>query len=223
MRDPSDAVEEIGHALDVLKLDGVCLMSSYGENYLGDRLFDPVLEALNRRVAVVFVHPFYAAQLPGASRGQEKNLPCPAFMIEYPFDTTRFAMHLMFSGALERYPRVRFILSHTGGTLPYLAWRMYFSQMVSPQVPNWSYEKIREALRHFWYDTAMAAGPEMLACFLSVIGADRLVFGSDWPLVNDKGVAACVNNLSDPDILSESQRLAIARGNALALFPRLAK
>ncbi len=221
MRDPANAVEEIDYALDVLKLDGVCLMSSYGESYLGDSVFDPVLDALNKRQAVAFIHPFNAAQLPGASRGQEKKLPYPAYMIEYPFDTTRMATHLMFTGAIERFPRIRFILSHTGGTLPYLAWRLFFCQMVSPNFPKWSYEKIRAALRHFWYDTAMAAGPEMIACFLSMVGPDRIVFGSDWPLVSDDGVAECVKNLSHPGVLSEAQCAAIARGNALALFPRL--
>ena len=222
MHDATHAVEEIDYALGVLQLDGVCLLSSYGDSYLGDEAFDPVLDALNQRGAVAFIHPFNSAQqLPGG--GHKSNLPYPAFMIEYPFDTTRMAAHLMFSGALERFPRIRFILSHAGGTLPFLAWRMYCCQMVSPKFPKWSYEKIRASLRHFWYDTAMSAGPEMIACLLSMVGPERVVFGSDWPMVNEQGVAECVQTLSANGVLSESQSAAIARGNALALFPRLQK
>ena len=222
MHDAKHAVEEIDYALGTLHLDGVCLLSSYGDSYLGDEAFDPVLDALNRHAAVAFIHPFNSAQqLPGG--GHKSNLPYPAFMIEYPFDTTRMAAHLMFSGALERFPNIRFILSHAGGALPYLAWRMYCCQMVSPKFPKWSYEKIRAALRHFWYDTAMSAGPEMIACLLSMVGPERVVFGSDWPMVNNQGVAECVQTLSANGVLSEMQSAAIARGNSLALFPRLQK
>jgi len=224
MREPEAAVEEIAYALDVLKLDGVCLFSSYGESYLGDSLYDPVLEALNQRDAVVFIHPFNAAhQLPGSTKGPETKLPYPAFLFEYPFDTTRMAVHLMFSGALERFPRVRFILAHGGGTLPFIAWRLFCCQAVSPQIPKWSEKEIRGALGHFWYDTAMACGPEMLNCLLSWVGPEKIVFGSDWPLVSDPGVDACLGNLSMPGFLSSTQQVAISRGNALKLFPRLAK
>jgi len=222
MQDAKHAVEEIDYALGKLKLDGVCLFSSYGDSYLGDAAFDPVLDALNQHDAVAFIHPFNSAQqLPGSAH--KSNLPYPAFMIEYPFDTTRMAAHLMFSGALDRFPRIRFILSHAGGTLPFLAWRLYCCQMVSPKFPKWSYEKIRAALSHFWYDTAMAAGPEMMSCLLTMVGQEPVVFGSDWPLCNDQAVVECVKNLSAPGFLSEAQRAAIDRGNALRLFPRLQK
>ncbi len=224
MHEPERAVEEIAYALDVLKLDGLCMFSSYGEKYLGDAIFDPVLDALNKRSAVVFIHPFNSAQqLPGSPKGSESKLPYPAYMIEYPFDTTRMAAHLMFSGAIERFPNVRFILSHAGGTLPFMAWRLFCCQMVSPHFPKWSEKRIHAALAHFWYDTAMAAGREMLTCLLSIVGSERLVFGSDWPLVSDPGVAQCLKNLAAPDFLSESQQAAIACGNALKLFPRFAR
>ena len=224
MHEAEHAVDEIAYALDVLKLDGLCMFSSYGEKYLGDAALDPVLDALNKRDAVVFIHPFNAAQqLPGSPKGSEGKLPYPAFMVEYPFDTTRMAAHLMFSGAIERFARVRFILSHAGGTLPFLAWRLFCCQMVSPHFPKWSEEKIRAALRHFWYDTAMAAGPEMLTCLMSFVGPERIVFGSDWPLVSDPGLDQCLKNLSAPGFSSESQQAANANGNSLKLFPRFAK
>ncbi len=221
MHEAKHAIEEIGYALDMLKLDGVCFLSNYGEYYLGDPVFDPVLDALNRRAAVVFIHPYSAGRhLPGSDN--KTKLPYPAFILEYPFDTTRMATHLMFSGALTRFPNIRFILSHAGGALPYMAWRLFVAQMVSEHVPEWPYEKMRTELGHFWYDTALSAGPEMLACLLSVVGPERIVFGSDWPMANDKATAQCVKNLSAPDFMSKTQRAAFARGNALALFPKFA-
>lgn len=214
MHDPKHAVEEIDYALDELKLDGVCLFTSYGNTYLGDRKFDPVLEALNRRKAVVYTHP---------AHGKETGLPFPGFMIEYTFDTTRAATNLMFSGAIERFPRVQFILSHAGGALPYLAWRLHVASAISSRIPQWSYGKVLKGLRHFWYDTALSGGPQQLDCLLSVVGPERVVFGTDWPFGTASVVKEMVKNLSSPDFLSAAKRGAISRRNARALFPRFAK
>lgn len=214
MHNARDAIAEIDYAFDVLKLDGVCLFSSYGDTYLGDAKLEPVLGALNRRKAVAFVHPAHYIKV---------GLPYPGFMIEYTFDTTRAATNLMFSGALERYPGIRFILSHAGGALPYLAWRLYVAPNISKQIPKWSFEKILRGLRHFWYDTALSAGPQMMKCLLSVVGHERVVFGSDWPFATANVVSEGVRNLSAPGFVTAAQRKAMARGNALALFPRLGK
>ena len=214
MHDPRHAIEEIDYALDELKLDGVCLLTSYADTYLGDRKFDPVLEALNERKAVVYTHPAHDNKL---------GLPYPGFMIEYTFDTTRAAANLLFSGAIERFPRIRFILSHAGGALPYLAWRLHVASAISTRIPQWSYARLLKGLRRFWYDTALSAGPELMECLLSVVGPERVVFGTDWPFGTASVVKEMVRNLSSPDFLSAAQRAAIARGNSRTLFPRFAK
>src|SRR5262245_52728778 len=103
MWDPREAVAEIDYALDRLRHQGVCLFASYGEKFLGDPQFDPLLEALDARAAVVLVHP----ALHPSSRKLE--LPWPGFMMEYVFDTTRAAVNLVFSGAIERFSRIRFV------------------------------------------------------------------------------------------------------------------
>jgi 6-methylsalicylate decarboxylase len=118
------ALDEVAYALDVVEFDGVSLFASYGENFLGDARFDPVLAMLNERGAVVFVHP----GLHPSSKGLA--LPWPAFMMEYLFDTTRAVVNLIFSGAIERFPRIRFILPHAGGLVPYFAWRLSVSPMI---------------------------------------------------------------------------------------------
>jgi predicted TIM-barrel fold metal-dependent hydrolase len=109
----ADAVEEVGYCLDKLKFSGVSLFASYEGKFLGDAAFDPVMEALNARDGVVFVHP-------GSHPANKQiDLPWPYFMMEYLFDTTRAVVNLIFGGALERYPRIRFILPHAGGLVPY--------------------------------------------------------------------------------------------------------
>jgi len=108
-------VAEIEHSLDMLKLHGSCFVRELCEKFLGDPVFDPVLAALDERAAVVFVHP----ALHPSSR--KLDLPWPGFMMEYLFDTTRTVVNLVFGGAIERFPRIRFVLAHAGGLVPYFA------------------------------------------------------------------------------------------------------
>ncbi|MDP3768846.1 MAG: amidohydrolase family protein [Dehalococcoidia bacterium] len=175
---------------------------------------EEIHHVLNERGAVVFVHPTYSPS------SKSLDLPFPGFMLEYPFDTSRAAVNLLFSGALERFPRVRFILAHAGGTVPYLAWRLSVSPMISSRLPQWSRETILAGLRRFWYDTALAAGRATMASLGEVAAPDRILFGSDWPFANARVVAEEVKDLTAPGFLSETQRAAIDRENAVALFPR---
>lgn len=114
-----ETIKEIEYALDVLKLDGVGLLSNYDQSYLGDDEFDKVMAALNQRDAIVFVHPSSA----------QEEFKAPEFVFadfieEFTFNTTRAATNLIFSGTMERYSNIKFILAHAGGTLPYLRWRI---------------------------------------------------------------------------------------------------
>ncbi|PWT92249.1 MAG: amidohydrolase [Proteobacteria bacterium] len=215
MWDMSEAVAEIAHALDELALEGVCLFASYGETFLGDADLDPVLEALNARDAVVFIHP----ALHPTSR--KLALPWPGFMMEYLFDTTRAAVNLVFGGALDRFPRIRFVLAHAGGLIPYFAWRLSVSPMIDARMRQWSRDDVYERLGRFWYDNALSPTAETLTCLERVAMPERIVFGSDWPFANAKVIAEAVRTYEDV-AMSQSQRSSIDRGNALALFPHLA-
>ncbi len=217
MRDMDDAVAEIEYTLGTLKFQGVSLFASYGEKFLGDPAFDPVLEALDARGAVVFIHP----TLHPSSR--TIALPWPAFVMEYLFDTTRAAVNLLLGGALERFPHIRFILPHAGGTLPYFAWRLAATPVIDPTTPQWSREKFAEGLRHFWYDNALSAGPTTMGTLMTVADPGKIVFGSDWPFVQPKLVAESIKAHTTPGLHSEAQRAAIDRGNALKLFPGVGK
>jgi len=215
MWDMRHAVDEIGYALDVLKLHGVCLFASYGEKFLGDPQFDPVLEALDRRDAVVFVHP----ALHPSSR--KLDLPWPGFMMEYLFDTTRAVVNLAFSGATERFRRIRFVLAHAGGVLPYFAWRLSVSPMIDGRLPQVPPEQIFARLGHFWYDIALSPTPLTLACLAGVARPERIVFGTDWPFANAKVVGEAMQTYEGAAPIPGLQRAAIDRANALSLFPQL--
>ncbi|HEY7296789.1 MAG TPA: amidohydrolase family protein [Xanthobacteraceae bacterium] len=213
MWNPQEAVEEIARSLDQLKLEGVCLFASYGERFLGDPVFDPVLEALNDRDAVAFIHP----ALHPSSRSLA--LPWPGFVMEYLFDTTRAAVNLVFGGAIERFARIRFVLAHAGGLIPYFAWRLSVSPMIDSRMQQLSRDEVYRRLRCFWYDNALAPAPETHACLNTIAAPDRLVFGSDWPFANVNVVAEAVRTYRGV-AMSPAQRSSIDRGNALALFPQ---
>jgi 6-methylsalicylate decarboxylase len=209
------ALAEISYCLDALKLDGVSLFASYEERFLGDPWFDPVLELLNARDAVVFVHP----GLHPSSKGLA--LPWPGFMMEYLFDTTRAVVNLIFSGAIARYPRIRFILPHAGGLAPYFAWRLSVSPMIDRRLPQLSRDEVFAGLAHFWYDNALSPGEQTFGSLDHVARPERIVFGTDYPFANPRVIAEAVKTY-ESGFLADARRAAIDRGNALALFPKYA-
>ena len=211
----AEAVREIEHCLDVLKHQGVCLFASYGEKFLGDPWFDPVLAALNERDAVVFIHPAFHPS------SRTLDLPWPGFMMEYLFDTTRAVANLVFGGAIVRFPRIRFVLAHAGGLVPYFAWRLSVSPMIDARMPQLTRDEVFARLRRFWYDVALSPTAETLACLAGVAAPEQIVFGSDWPFANARVIAEALRTY-EAIPLPDSQRAAIDRTNALSLFPRFA-
>jgi 6-methylsalicylate decarboxylase len=216
MHDVGLAITEAQYCLDTLHFEGISLFASYGETFLGDAAFDPLLHYLDARNTVVHVHP----SLHPSSKGLE--LPWPGFMIEYPFDTTRAAVNLLFSGALERFANIKFILSHAGGTLPYLAWRLSVAPMIDRRLKQRSREDIFTGLRTFWYDNALACGAAPMAALAEIAAPERILFGCDWPFCNDRVVKEEVADFTAPNFLPPETLALIARDNALKLFPQRA-
>ncbi len=214
MHDSASAIAEIGYALDTLGHDGVCLFTSYDTRFLGHPDFDPVMAELDRRSAVVFIHPTF-------SPGSQSVGLFPGFVMEYPFDTTRAAANLILSRTLERYPSIRFILSHAGGTLPFLAWRLSISPLIAPKALTMTPEAVMAGVKHFWYDTALSPGRAALVALEECAAPERILFGSDWPYANADVVDRAMGLYEAPGLLPENTRAAIDRGNALKLFPHL--
>jgi predicted TIM-barrel fold metal-dependent hydrolase len=202
---------EIAYALDTLKADGIAMFTSYGDKWLGDPAFNPVFEELNRRRAVVYTHPATASccgnLLPDVGDG----------IIEWGTDTTRAIARFVFGGAASRYPNVRLIFSHAGGTMPFLVERfvnMAKSAQFAPRFP----EGFLGVARKFYYDTAQTANPAAMSALSKVVPISQIVFGTDFPFRN---AAEHVKGLKECGVFSPADLQAIDRRNVLTLLPRI--
>jgi len=140
----------------------------------------------------------------------------PSPLLDYPFDTTRTAIHMIANGVFRRHRRIRVILSHAGGFLPYAAYRFLKAAMFNPGITE---ETVMEDMRAFYFDTALASTPSSLPSFLAFADPARILYGSDFPFLPD---SRPFNDWLDDYEMAHTLRDAINRGNAEALFPRLA-
>jgi predicted TIM-barrel fold metal-dependent hydrolase len=207
--DVEGSLRELSHAFDELHADGVVLLANCRGIYLGDERFDPVFDELNRRKAVVFVHP---TQPPGL-----ESLPgLPVFIADFLLDTTRAAIRLAASGTLDRCPDLKLILSHAGGFVPYAAHRI--SGAASPT--RNPIDGIAQ-LQKFYFDTALSGSPTALPSLFAFAKPGHVTFGSDWPYAPDVAVGA-FTGMYEAYGIEGAQRESIDRGAAEQLFPRLA-
>jgi predicted TIM-barrel fold metal-dependent hydrolase len=213
--DTDAACREVEYALDTLRLDGVLLISSAGRQYLGDPQFDELMHELNRRSAVVFIHP---NTLPPGSDVPSLNLPYA--LGEFVFDTTRSVLSLLYNGTLERYPSIRFVLAHAGGTVPYLGWRLTIGE-ISPRLRERVPKGVMHYLRRLYYETALSSSDPSLAALQQFVPLDQIVFGSDIPMAPPNVVQDALTMFDSTPVLDDAARQAIGR-NGLALFPRFA-
>ena len=208
--DVDGALEAADHALGTLGADGVILEANSHGTYLGDPALDPLMAELDRRSAVVFVHP---AELPGPT------VPgIPAFAADFLLDTVRAAANLVLHGVPRRFPNVRFILAHAGGFLPYAAHRI---GMVVAGLTGCTMAEALDDLSGFYFETALSASPAALPSLLAFARPGHVLFGSDWPFATPDLVASFTGNLDAADSLDPDRRQAVDHGSAMALFPRL--
>jgi predicted TIM-barrel fold metal-dependent hydrolase len=207
--DQEGSLREIEYAYDTLHADGIALTTNYGEKWPGDPAFAPVFEELNRRKAVVFVHPI----APTCCKSLIPGVP-PSW-VEYDFDTTRAVASFIVNGTFERFPDIRFIITHSGGTVPVLAARVQgiFQPGVSGQAPG----SVEAQLRKLFYDIANGANPMSLAALTKLVPTSQILFGTDFPMVR---IGTTVNGFRNAGFPPNEVR-AIDRENALRLLPRL--
>lgn len=203
------SLREMAYALDELKADGVYLWTSYGDKWLGDPYFDPSFEELNRRRAVVSVHPTVADCCVNLMPG------VPPAAIEYGTDTPRAIVRMVYGGASRSYPDVRMIFSHAGGTLPFLIGRFVRPeprQKLGDLPPDFGPE-----MKRFYYDTAQAYNPVPLAALRAVVPISQIVFGTDYPY---RGLLETGEGLKKSAVFSAAELQAVDRLNASKLLPR---
>jgi predicted TIM-barrel fold metal-dependent hydrolase len=210
--DTEGALKEISYALDTLKAEGIGLMTSYQDKYLGDASFAPIWEELNSRKAVIYTHPLS----PDCCRNVKTEVP-PA-VVEYATDTTRTIASLVFSGTAARHPDIRWIFSHSGGTMPFLLSRFTrheidMKEKAKERVPK----GVIYELKKFHYDTAQGNHAGALSALMKIVTPSQVLYGTDFPFRDGaeeiEGLAAF--RFSPKDLR------AIERGNALKLLPTL--
>jgi predicted TIM-barrel fold metal-dependent hydrolase len=215
--DVDGALRELEYALDVLKLDGVVLFSNARGIYLGDKRFAPLFAELERREAVVFMHPTLSPD-PSAH-----NLGLPDTLIDFTADTTRAVAQLHYGNTFARTPNVKYIVSHAGGTIPYLATR--FSIVDEMNVIPGGEERgtAADTLRRLYWDTALSWRPPVLRMLRSVVGMGQVLFGSDYPYLRRDLAVACRHEVETSTELDREESRTVLADNALKLFPRLAE
>ncbi len=213
MLDTEGSLREIAYALDVLRADGIGLITSYGDKWLGDPAFFPVMAELDRRKAVVYTHPTAANCCVDLQPG------IPPTMIEYGTDTTRAIASVLFNGNVQRYPNLRWIFSHAGGTMPFLIERFVRQPVLVPSVAPLFPQGVAPVLKTFWYDTAQVANPAAMSALTKVVPVSQIVLGTDYPY---RSSLDQVRGLRDCGVFTAADLRSIERETALGLMPRLA-
>jgi len=222
MRDVDASLKEIAYALDTLKADGFGILSNTGEKWPGDPAYLPIFQELHRRKAVVFIHPYVNKCCRNLVNGVNDAV------IEFDFDTTRAVTSLLYNGGLSQCPDVRFIINHSGATVPVLAGRIKDrvpgagTSFPNPgnnkegrnaKIPNGTFYE----LRRLYYECAHATYPAPIAALMKFAPSSQFLFGTDYPR---EPIESTVDHLPENDLSPAIQR-AMNRENAERLFPRL--
>ena len=208
--DVDGSLHELEYGFDTLKAEGVAMLTSYENKWLGDKAFAPIFDELNRRKAVVYTHPLAIACCTNLIPSVQPQIA------EYPADTTRAIISLIVSGTVTRCPDIKFIFSHAGGTLVSIAGRFLGAAgngdaITKPAEPNSRLDQLRK----FYYDTAQSTNPVLMQSLKMLVPASQIVYGSDFPFANP---AAQVAGLETSGLTSAELR-GIYRENAAKILP----
>jgi 6-methylsalicylate decarboxylase len=206
--------EELAYAFDVLELDGVVLFTNANAVYLGDAVLESVFEELERRRAVVFVHPNPSPDTAAHSLGLPDNL------LDFPTDTNRVVAQMHYTNRFARTPNVKYIFSHAGGSIPYLAARFAIIDEMGFIPGGEPRGAAADMFRRTYWDTALAASDPVLRMLRDVAGIGQVLYGTDFPYLR-RDLAVKSRQRLETDALKDAERAAVLGGTASSLFPRL--
>jgi predicted TIM-barrel fold metal-dependent hydrolase len=212
--DVEGSLAELAHALDNLGSHGVAIETNAAGIYLGDARFEPLWSELDSRRAVVFVHPTSPPCHDAVSLGR------PRPMLEFLFDSTRAVADLVFKGVLQRYPRIQWIFTHGGGTLPLLADRMELFRTVFA-IGSCDGPTVQEQLRSLWFDMAGTPFPRQISALVEAFGSDRLLYGSDYCWTPASGTLAQVASVDAARQPDGTTWRRLTTENAARLLPQV--
>lgn len=236
--DVEGSLEEMTRALDHLNADGIAVHTNHHGHYLGDESFEPIWAELDRRRAIVFIHPICpytlgtGADSTGSTTGDKSNptpaVPLPQFprpIFEYLFDTARAVINLFYSGAVHRYPNITYVIPHAGGCLPPLVERF---SMFAHAIPGLPVDKsvdpkfVKERLRkQFYFDMAGAPWPDQMHGLMPYIDVKQLLYGSDYPFTPVAAVGMLATSMAThmKNLFEDAEDRELAyRGNAQRLL-----
>jgi predicted TIM-barrel fold metal-dependent hydrolase len=215
------SLAELAYAADTLEARGFAVYTNVGDRWIGDRAFDPLFAELDRRRALLFVHPVAAACCQNLLPGVPDNI------IEYQTDTSRAIASVVFGGVTTRFPRIRFVFSHGGGTMPFLIERFLGGTAAEivpgvtttgqggSYVPRQPQGGALAHLRRLHYDTAQCANPVAMRALRTVVGTSQIVFGTDYFY---RTATETVQALENCGVFGRAELDAIAHDNAAQLL-----
>ena len=209
------SLQELSYAIDVLGLDGVVVFTNSRGVYLGDASLEPVFEELERRKSVVFVHP---NQSPDAAA---HLLGLPDNLIDFPTDTNRAVAQMHYTNRFARTPNVKYIISHAGGSTPYLAARFAIIDDMGFIEGAEQRGTAADMFRRIYWDTALSATDPVFRLLRDVAGIEQVLFGTDFPYLRRDLAVDAKRRILESSELNQSEKHAILAGNAGRLFPRL--
>ncbi|HEX5435637.1 MAG TPA: amidohydrolase family protein [Gemmatimonadaceae bacterium] len=209
LNDPAAATAELRRAMEELGLPGAMLFSNVNGVPLADARFHPLYEEADRLGAVLSIHPTSPVGVEAMT--DYWLMPLVGFL----FDTTLAAARLVFSGTVERYPHIRWVLSHLGGAIPYMAERLDRGYQAFAECRTHLKRPPSELLRHFYFDT-VNFDPRALRLAVDFAGADHVLAGSDYP--HQIGSLRSMLDSIGQAGLAEHERAAILGGNAARLL-----
>jgi predicted TIM-barrel fold metal-dependent hydrolase len=219
-RDIDGCLKEMEYALDVLKLDGVAASTNTNDVYLGDDVYDPWFEEMNRRGVTLFIHPTVLSSFAKTDLGLHRA------MFEFVFDTTRMLANMVVTGKKKRFSNIKMIACHAGGTMPFLLKRFQILETFfgagkgREAIPA---EEVKELLASFYYDLTLATSPAQLFGILELIPTSQLLMGVDIPFVPHYSIGEAIETVGNYPGFTEADLDMIAHGNAAKLYPELAK
>ena len=209
------SIEEVDYIFDTLKLSAVVMLSNIQGTYLGDPAYDPIFEALDRHHATVFIHPMLPAE------NSRTQIGAPPWAMDFPFETTRTMTHLIQNGTLDRYPNIKFVLAHLGGTLPFLAQRLDLYR-------DWTgmNEKVAHDmswyLQKMYFSSELTYGAANFACVEKFAGYDHILCGCDYPFAQEYCISENMEAIRRYFGHNEDMLAAVMGGNAMQVYMNMA-
>jgi aminocarboxymuconate-semialdehyde decarboxylase len=207
------SLEELSYALDILRLDGFVLFTNSNSVYLGDATLEPIFEELERRKTVVYVHPNPSPDAVAHSLGLPDNL------LDFPTDTNRAVAQMHYTNRFARTPNVKYIFSHAGGSIPYLAARFAIIDEMGFIPGGEQRGTAADMFRRIYWDTALAASDPVLRMLRDVAGMNQVLYGTDFPYLRRDLAVSTKQRIVQSSELNDTEKQGILAGNALRLFP----